>query len=299
MFKFRFVKASEIECRISQINEYYTHILLYKDARCDQNILDETVGPMNWQKSYSRDNANCTVSIWDDEKKQWISKEDTGTESNTEKEKGLASDSFKRACVNWGIGRELYTAPNIQFSTKDLHEAKADSTGRWKDYDKFIVSSISYTAEGYIDEVTIDVADRRGVYLTRTFKSERAERAKKDASVSYPVPAVSSAPAEAAAVSGVPEEIPLEPIPETPVPETPMSETPTETKPKVIKSPVGDSVVILIGDLKGKTYGEVKNTPEFVAFLKEAANGKVDPGLTEDEQKQYSLFKSLGQQVFG
>lgn len=66
------------------------------------NILDEEVGQENWQRSHSRDNANCTVSIWDDSKKQWISKEDTGTESNTEKEKGLASDSFKRACFNWG-----------------------------------------------------------------------------------------------------------------------------------------------------------------------------------------------------
>ena len=68
---------------------------------------------MNWEKAYSRDNANCTVSIWDADKKQWISKEDTGTESRTEAEKGLASDSFKRACFNWGIGRELYTAPFI------------------------------------------------------------------------------------------------------------------------------------------------------------------------------------------
>jgi hypothetical protein len=68
---------------------------------------------MNWQKRYVRDNANCIVGIWDDEKKQWIEKEDTGTESFSEAEKGLASDSFKRACFNWGIGRELYTAPSI------------------------------------------------------------------------------------------------------------------------------------------------------------------------------------------
>ncbi len=88
-------------------------MLLYKDARCDQNVLDEAVGPYNWQRSHNRDNANCIVSIWDEKKGQWISKEDTGTESRTEAEKGLASDSFKRACFNWGIGRELYTAPAI------------------------------------------------------------------------------------------------------------------------------------------------------------------------------------------
>ena len=106
--EFRTLQAGEIDCRIATVTEKGVSLLLYKDARVDQNILDETVGPMNWQRAHSRDNANCTVSIWDGEKQQWISKEDTGTESYTEKEKGLASDSFKRACFNWGIGRELY-----------------------------------------------------------------------------------------------------------------------------------------------------------------------------------------------
>jgi hypothetical protein len=100
---FRTLRADEIECRVQSVKPNGLILLLYKDARCDQNILDETVGPMNWQRSHSRDNANCTVSIWDAEKKQWISKEDTGTESNTEAQKGLASDSFKRACFNWGM----------------------------------------------------------------------------------------------------------------------------------------------------------------------------------------------------
>ena len=111
--KFRALRADEVEVRVAQIGPYSTQLLLYKDARCDMNILDETVGPDNWQREHTRDNANCIVSIWDESKKQWIKKEDTGTESNTEKEKGLASDSFKRACVNWGIGRELYTAGRI------------------------------------------------------------------------------------------------------------------------------------------------------------------------------------------
>ena len=111
--KFRRLRADEIDARVSEINEKRLKLLLYKDARCDMRILDETVGPMNWKREHSRDNANCTVSIWDDKKQQWIGKEDTGTESNTEKEKGLASDSFKRACVNWGIGRELYSSPEI------------------------------------------------------------------------------------------------------------------------------------------------------------------------------------------
>lgn len=111
---FRSLRVDEVECRVGTVKDGKgVSLLLYKDARCDMNVLDETVGAMNWQKSYSRENANCTVSIWDADKKQWISKEDTGTESRTEAEKGLASDSFKRACFNWGIGRELYSAPFI------------------------------------------------------------------------------------------------------------------------------------------------------------------------------------------
>lgn len=100
---FRDLRADEIDVRVAQAKDTGVSLLLYKDARCDMTILDETVGSMNWQRHHSRDNANCTVSLWDKEKEQWISKEDTGTESNTEAEKGLASDSFKRACFNWGM----------------------------------------------------------------------------------------------------------------------------------------------------------------------------------------------------
>ena len=89
--KFRTLKESEIDVRVATVTEKGVSLLLYKDARCDMNILDEAVGPMNWQISHTRDNANCIVSIWDEDKKQWISKEDTGTESFTEKEKGNLS----------------------------------------------------------------------------------------------------------------------------------------------------------------------------------------------------------------
>lgn len=145
----RTLRAEEIECRVSTVKSSGVSLLLYKDARCDMNILDETFGPMRWSRSHSRENANCTVSIYDDEIGQWVSKEDTGKESFTEKEKGLASDSFKRACFNWGIGRELYTAPFIWIPS-DKCEIK--QTGR-KDqrgndvltcYDRFRVTQIVY-----------------------------------------------------------------------------------------------------------------------------------------------------------
>lgn len=138
---FRDLRADEIECRVAQAKGTGVSLLLYKDARCDQNILDESVGAYNWMRQHTRDNANCIVSIWDKEKQQWISKEDTGTESNTEKEKGLASDSFKRACFNWGIGRELYTAPFIWIKPEDCTALKQNGD-RWQCYDSFDVEKI-------------------------------------------------------------------------------------------------------------------------------------------------------------
>lgn len=147
--KFRPLKASEIECRIAMVKENGISLLLYKDARVDQNILDETVGAYNWQRKHSRDNANCTVAIWDSEKNQWIEKEDTGKESYTEAEKGLASDSFKRACFNWGIGRELYTAPFIWIPNGAGCTIKNN-----KCYDKFEVGSIEIE-DGTIKSLTI------------------------------------------------------------------------------------------------------------------------------------------------
>lgn len=104
-----------IDFRVQSINKGgYATILAYKDARVDMQRLDEVCGALNWKREHTRENHNCIVSIWDESKKEWVSKEDTGTESNTEKDKGLASDSFKRACFNWGIGRELYDYPIIQ-----------------------------------------------------------------------------------------------------------------------------------------------------------------------------------------
>lgn len=140
---FRNLKSDEIDVRIASINEKGVSLLLYKDARVDQDILDETVGPFNWQREHTRDNANCVVKIWDNEKGQWIGKEDTGTESYTEKEKGLASDSFKRACFNWGIGRELYTSPFIYIPADKCKIEQRN--GKYFTYDKFYVDAIEIT----------------------------------------------------------------------------------------------------------------------------------------------------------
>lgn len=141
----RKLTKSEIECRVAHSRRYESKtqitLLLYKDARVDQRILDETYTPFNWKRSHEMigDRLYCTVSIYDESKGEWISKQDVGTESNTEPEKGQASDSFKRACFNWGIGRELYTAPRISFY---LDNSKVNEKGQPKC--SFFVDHIDY-----------------------------------------------------------------------------------------------------------------------------------------------------------
>ena len=164
--KFRALKASEIDCRIQSIGQNKTGavgttILLYKDARVDMNILDETVGAMNWQRGHSVVDGNlyCTISIWDETKGQWVSKSDVGTESNTEKEKGQASDSFKRAGFNWGIGRELYTAPFVYITLQD-GEWYEGRDGKPKSNAKFKVKDISYDENRNI--VRLIIVDSKG-----------------------------------------------------------------------------------------------------------------------------------------
>lgn len=129
------LKAEDIECRIQKITNEGAVLLLYKTARVDMRILDEVYGEMNWQRHHEVINGNlfCTISVWDSEKSQWVSKQDVGTESNAEAEKGQASDAFKRAGFAWGIGRELYDAPFI------FIHAPVDK------YDRFTVKEIKYS----------------------------------------------------------------------------------------------------------------------------------------------------------
>ena len=139
----RLLKADEIECRVGTINAKGCSLLLYKDARVDMKILDETYGVGNWQRTHEVINGNlfCTIEVWNDRISQWVKKQDVGTESYTEKEKGEASDSFKRAGFNVGIGRELYTSPFIwimpkaemkPYNTKDIDGNEASEFYAYK-----------------------------------------------------------------------------------------------------------------------------------------------------------------------
>jgi hypothetical protein len=144
--EFRTLRADEIEARISQVTKKGCGILLYKNARCDMNILDEALGAFGWQRDHKelKGNMYAGIAIQNPTTKEWIWKWDCGKESNTEAEKGEASDSFKRAGFNWGIGRELYTAPFIWFDASKCNIEPIPNSDRLRCFDTFTVSEIEY-----------------------------------------------------------------------------------------------------------------------------------------------------------
>ena len=126
---FRSLGADEVDVRIAEAKDgRKATLLLYQDARCAMNILDSTLGPTAWQREYyeAAGLLFCKIGIFDSETNQWLWKSDTGSKSNIEEDKGLASDAFKRAAVAWGIGRELYTAPriSIDLAEKDMFNGR-------------------------------------------------------------------------------------------------------------------------------------------------------------------------------
>lgn len=154
----RLLRADEIECRVSTINVYGLRLLLYKDARVDQRILDEVFTPFGWKRTHQEIDGNlyCTVEVWDSTKQQWIAKQDVGSASYSDKEKGQASDSFKRACFNWGIGRELYTAPDIWIPAAHTHiKENNEKKGHYVTSDRFSVYSIAYNERREISALII------------------------------------------------------------------------------------------------------------------------------------------------
>ena len=169
---FRKLRADEIEVRVGGVSEGKGgFLLLYKDARCDMRILDETLGATNWTRTHEEIDGQlfCNVSIWDSEKSQWITKQDVGVESFSDSEKGRASDSFKRACFNLGIGRELYTAPFIWISDNKANKSS------WR-YKKFKVKSIDYDDKGNISQLIIDEINGNNLKTVFTFGNSNPRR---------------------------------------------------------------------------------------------------------------------------
>ena len=171
----RLLNANEIECRVQSVKKTKTGVgcilLLYKDARVDMKLLDETFGAKNWQRTHEVINGNlfCNIEIWDNEKKQWVRKQDVGTESYTEKEKGQASDSFKRAGFNWGIGRELYTAPFIWVDLKEGEYYDKDGKTYISPRVTFKVKYIDYNADREI--IALQIIDNKNTIRYEIGKS--------------------------------------------------------------------------------------------------------------------------------
>ena len=158
--------AQDVELRVAQVvktkSGVYATLLVYKNARIDMKILDDVFGPMNWDRKHDTIDGKlfCTVSIWDEEKQRWVAKQDVGMPSNTESTKGEASDGFKRACFNWGIGRELYSAPNIRVELEDFEVSVGDN-GKPKTYAKFYVEEMIFD-KGQNKFTSFKVVDKDG-----------------------------------------------------------------------------------------------------------------------------------------
>lgn len=164
--KIRLLEAEEIECKVSTISEKGCSLLLYKTARTDMDILDEVFGPENWKDSYRevKGNLYCTISVYNEDIGEWIDKEDCGVESAFgDKEKGEASDAFKRAGFRWGIGRELYTAPFIWVQA-DKVKLFQGNNGKWSTYDRFTVKEIGYDDRRKINYLVIVNQNNQEVY---------------------------------------------------------------------------------------------------------------------------------------
>ena len=148
MEKIRALTPSDIEVRVGSVYNGGCTMLLYKNARVDMQILDEVFGPENWQRDHKeiKGTVYCGIGIYNEVSGNWVWKWDAGAESYTEKEKGEASDSFKRAGTNWGIGRELYTSPFIwlQVATKPKTNGKGYELNNPKELRGIYVSDIQY-----------------------------------------------------------------------------------------------------------------------------------------------------------
>ena len=172
MKEFRLLRADEIEVRVNQINEKGCTLLLYKDARVDMNLLDETVGPENWQCKYEEHKGTlfCYVGIRIGD--EWVWKGDAGAPSNMEAQKGEASDAFKRACYRWNLGRALYNSPFIWVDASNYKGVKKGE--KWATYDRFKVSHIAYEGQSITELIIVnESAKNREVFVYGPQKAQK------------------------------------------------------------------------------------------------------------------------------
>jgi len=176
---YRLLKESEIDVRVGTVGAKGVTLLLYKDARVDMNILDETHGSECWQRNHReiKGNMYAGIGVWNDKISQWVWKWDCGTESMTEKEKGEASDSFKRACVNQGIGRELYTSPFIFVACEtEQKDGRKYTLKNPFEFSYCRVENISYNEDREISALTIVNKQGRIIFSTTERPITKADK---------------------------------------------------------------------------------------------------------------------------
>lgn len=188
----RKLRADEIECRVAQVSSKGCSLLLYKTARVDRAILDEEFGAMGWQNDFKVIDGKMYggIGVWHNDLGEWIWRWDCGTESNTEAEKGQASDCFKRAGFKWAIGVELYTAPFIWLNVdtvKDEFASKRAGKDVYKLADKFAkysVKSIEYNNDTISN---LEIVDDKGNTVYSMGKKVTKTTQKTEEKVAEPV----------------------------------------------------------------------------------------------------------------
>ena len=249
---------NDIEARIESVNEYGARVIFYKNARVDMAQLDARYGAMNWQNSY-RDVGGrliAVIEIWDDDKKCWIHKENAGEKNSISRIKSEASDAFKRTGTVWGIGRELYKMPKIIIPKEKLISYKAVGD-LYECHDEIIVEDISYNED---EVVSITLTNHfGGQFNTTSFKKQQPQ---------------SQQPT-------IKEDNPEQKAKEI---------SPQSSIPDYLK--MNDDEEILFGELKGKVYGEVKNSKEFKNLLSWTL--KIEsPNMTGPKREQFTKLREL------
>lgn len=197
---FRCLRANEIELRVGTVSPKGATLLLYQDSRCAMNILDETVGKACWQRDHKelKNNLYGGIAIWDYNNNQWVWKWDCGTESNTEKEKGEASDSLKRAAVNWGIGRELYSSPFIFIpcSTRKKETGRGYELVDAYQFSGTRVSEIEYNELREIEALSIVNSDGEVIYQYPKYRPRKSAPKKSESQSLTPADMITAEDAE-------------------------------------------------------------------------------------------------------
>lgn len=180
--KIRNLRADEIECKVSSINNKGIQLLLYKTARTDKAILDEVYGEDGWYNEFEeiKGNLYCSIYLWSEERKQWLKRQDCGVESDFGiKEKGEASDAFKRAGFKVGIGVELYTpifiwVPHLDNKGEENYKENYDKTkDKYSTFTRFSVEKIDTTEDKVIKQISIVNDKGKRVFLKADKKEEK------------------------------------------------------------------------------------------------------------------------------